>query len=73
MSDWKRARPCRADRSFWLFGGIILALTAVDLFVFAGLWNRPNPISAMLIEPPRINLAVPPSQSLFVAPKSAVQ
>lgn len=52
MSNVKRGRGQRADRSRWVFGGIIAVLALTDLFIWATLWNVPNPVSALLVGPP---------------------
>ena len=49
MSSRERKQP-RKERNLtgWFLGGIIVVLAVLDLYVWAALWNAPNPVSEML-------------------------
>ncbi|HZD90952.1 MAG TPA: hypothetical protein VE224_12695 [Pseudolabrys sp.] len=56
-----------ADRKSWIFGGIVAVLALLDLFVWASLWNVPNPISVALLGPqPEQSMPLP--RPVFAAP-----
>ena len=49
MSPFKRNRHrTERDLTGWVLGAAILVLATVDLFVWATLWNVPNPVSKLL-------------------------
>jgi hypothetical protein len=68
MAKLKHAQARRVDESLWVFGGIIAVLALLDLFVWATLWNVPNPLSAVLLGPPPAQ-TMPLPRALFIDPK----
>jgi len=67
MANLKPARLRRVDGSLWVFGGMIAVLALIDLFVWATLWNLPNPLSGLLlVSPPAETMPLP--RALFVEP-----
>ena len=51
-----------ADVTGWLLGAIIVVLAALDLMIWAALWNVPNPISKFLA-PQTASAALPPAHA----------
>ena len=47
-SHQRKRRRKELDLTGWFLGGIIVALTVLDLYVWAMVWNVPNPVSELL-------------------------